>query len=408
VTTLVYLDSAASTVPAPEALEAMGRAAATHFANPASAHGPGAAAARALEQARADVAALLGAAPAEIVFTSGGTEADALGVAGAASCARGRHLVAGATEHPAVLRTIEALAGRGFRFTLVAPGPDGRLRPGDVAAAVEPDTAVVAVMLVNNELGTLQPVADIARAVAAARAGTPGRPPHIHCDAVQAAGLVPIVAAQLGVDSLAISAHKLHGPKGAGALWLRPGARIAPLWDGGRQERGLRSGTENLPAQVGFGVAAQLARAALRGGSGPGASDGAPARVGRLRDQLEGEIAHLVPEARPTVPAGAPRAPHIASVLLPDLPAEPLLHALESRGVIAAAGSACASKTRGPSHVLRAMGVPDSAAVLRFSLSRMSADADPGLAARALRQAVDEVAAVAQPARRARPGTRGA
>jgi cysteine desulfurase len=384
---MVYLDNAASTAPAPEALAAMTRAASELYANPSSAHAPGAAAARALEQARASVAALIGAQAADIVFTSGGTEADALAVTGAALCGRGRHLVASAIEHPAVLRTLEALGERGFRLTLVAPGPDGRVRTDDLIAAVEPDTALVAVMLVNNELGTLQPVAEIARALAA----LPGRrrPPHLHCDAVQAAGLVPVSVRALGADSVALSAHKLHGPKGAGALWLRPGARLAPLWDGGRQERGLRSGTENLPAQAGFAEAARLAAT----------SD--PGRIARLRDQLELEIAARVPGARPTVAPGTPRAPHIASVLLPDLPAEPILHALESRGVIAAAGSACASKTRGPSQVLQALGVPDTAAVLRFSLSRHTADDHPALAAQALREAADEVAAVANSGRRA-------
>ena len=387
---MVYLDNAASTAPAPEAMAALNRAAADLYANPSSAHAPGAAAARALEQARGAVATLIGAQAADIVFTSGGTEADALAVTGAALCGRGRHLVASAIEHPAVLRTLEALVERGFRLTLVAPGPDGRVRPADVVAAIEPDTVLVAVMLVNNEIGTLQPVAEIARALAALPA-VPGRPrpPHFHCDAVQAAGLVPVSVRQLGADSLALSAHKLHGPKGAGALWLRPGARLAPLWDGGRQERGLRSGTENLPAQAGFAEAARLAAA----------SD--VARIARLRDQLEAEIAARLPEARPTVPPGTPRAPHIASVLLPELPAEPILHALESRGVIAAAGSACASKTRGPSHVLRALGVPDSAAVLRFSLSRHTGEDQPALAAQALRAAADEVAAVARPAKRA-------
>jgi cysteine desulfurase len=390
---MVYLDNAASTAPAPEVLAALTRTAGELYANPSSAHAPGAAAARALEQARGAVAALIGAQPAEIVFTSGGTEADALAVTGAALCGRGRHLVASAIEHPAVLRTLEGLVERGFRLTLVPPAPDGRVQPDDVVAAVEPDTVLVAVMLANNELGTLQPVAEIARALAALPAvegrPRPLRPPHLHCDAVQAAGLVPLSVRQLGADSLALSAHKLHGPKGAGALWLRPGARVTPLWDGGRQERGLRSGTENLPAQAGFAEAARLAAATDTG------------RIARLRDQLEAEIAARVPEARPTVAPGTPRAPHIASVLLPDLPAEPILHALESRGIIAAAGSACASKTRGPSHVLRALRVPDSAAVLRFSLSRNTADDHPMLAAQALRAAVDEVAAVVRPANRA-------
>ena len=378
---MIYLDNAASTRPAPEALSAMASAAAEHFANPSSAHALGAAAARALGEARAAIAGLIGGEAADVVLTSGGTEADALGVLGVAGVARGRHIVTTAIEHSAVLRSLELLEARGFRVTRVAPSPAGVVAAEDVLAAVEPDTALVAVMLVNNELGTVQPVAQVA---AGLRART-GKRPHLHCDAVQAAGLYSFSVRTLGADTVAVSSHKLHGPKGAGALWVRPGARVGPLWDGGRQERGLRSGTENVPAMVGFGRAAALARAA------------APelVRVAALRDRLEAEITARIPQARPTVPQGTPRAPHIASVLLPGLPAEPLLHALESRGVYAAAGSACASRTRGPSHVLAALGVPDDAAVLRFSLCRFTGEDEPARAAEALRDAIAEIAAVA-------------
>ncbi len=361
-----------------------------HFANPSSAHAFGAAAARLLEQAREEVATWLGARPAEILFVSGGTEANALAVLGAAAAGRGRHLVTTAIEHPAVLRSIELLAGRGFEVTRVAPAGDGRVRAADVLAAVRPDTALCAVMLVNNELGTLQPVAEIAAGLRAA-----GARAQLHCDAVQAAGLVALDVRELGVDTLAVSAHKLHGPRGAGALWVRPGARLAPLWEGGRQERGLRSGTENLPALVGFARAATLARSTR---------EGAALLAGR-RDRLEQEIAARLPRSSPTVPAGTPRAPHIASVRLPGLPAEPILHALEARGVQASAGSACATRTRGPSHVLQAIGVSEDAAVLRFSLARTTTDEEVVAAARALAEAVEEVAAVAQTfAGRARRG----
>jgi cysteine desulfurase len=381
---VIYLDNAASTRPAPEALEAMSAAAAEHFANPSSAHRLGAAAARALASARAAVAALVGAEPGEIVLTSGGTEADALGVLGAAGVARGRHVVTTAIEHSAVLRSLELLEGRGFRLTRVLPDGRGVVSAEAIAAAVEADTALVAVMLVNNELGTVQPVAQVAAALRARSDGA--RRAHLHCDAVQAVGLMPVNVRALGADTVAMSSHKLHGPKGAGALWVRAGARLAPLWDGGRQEQGLRSGTENVPAQVGFGRAAALARTALA----------AIGRVAGLRDRLEAEIARLVPGARGTVPAGAPRVAHIASLLLPGLPAEPLLHALEARGVYAAAGSACASRSRGPSHVLQALGIADDAAVLRFSLCRFTAEDEPSLAAAALRDAVAEIAPLAR------------
>jgi cysteine desulfurase len=379
---MVYLDNAASTPLVPEVMDALLRATVDLHGNPSSAHAPGAAAARALEAARTEVAALLRAAPAQLVFTSGGTEANALGVLGAAGAARGRHVVVTAIEHPAVLRNAELLATRGFALTVVPPERDGVVAVERLLAAVEAETALVAVMLANNELGTLQPVAEIARGLRAA-----GRKAHLHVDAVQAAGLVPLDGAALGADSLALSAHKLHGPKGVGALWLRPGARVTPLWDGGRQERGLRSGTENVPGCVAFARAAQLCREAMDGDV-----------VASRRDELETRIFEAVPEAGPTV-SGAARVPHIASVVLPELPAEPLLHALEARGVIASAGSACSTRTRGQSHVLRAIGVDEKSAVLRFSLSRLTTAADVARAAVALREAVDEIRPVARQAR---------
>jgi cysteine desulfurase len=376
---VIYLDNAASTRPADEVIAAMAEAARAHFANPASAHAAGAAAARALEEARREVAASLDVEPEEIVFTSGGTEADALGVLGAARAARGRHVVVSAVEHPAVMRAAEALVSAGYALDLVAPEPNGLLRPEAVAAAVRPDTAVVAVMLVQNELGTVQPIAEIARALGPASK----RRPHLHVDAVQAFGLLRLRPRALGADTIALSAHKLHGPRGAGALWVRPGARLDPLWVGGGQERGRRGGTENLPALVGFGRAAALGRRAL--------DAGADVAVAALRDRLEAAAMAAVAGARPTV-TGAPRAPHIASLAFPGLPAEPLLHALEARGVLASAGSACASKTAGPSPTLKAIGLDDRTGVLRFSLSRETTPADVEGAAAALADAARELA----------------
>jgi cysteine desulfurase len=394
---MVYLDNAASTRPAPEVLAAVRAVEDAFFANPASAHGLGAGAARAVEAARDEVAAALGAQAAEIVFTGGGTEANALGLLGAARASRGRHVVIGGLEHPAVARSAERLAAEGFEITTVAPTPEGLVRAADLAAATRPDTAVVALMLVNNELGTLQPVAELARALAAAIPdGGRARRPHLHVDAVQAFGLLRVRPTALGADSLAISGHKAHGPKGIGALWLRAGARVIPLWDGGRQERGLRSGTENVAGCVGLGRAAALAVTAQ--------DEGAPAAIEKLRDRLEREIldavAPIVPGARRTV-TDAPRAPHIASLAFPGFPAEPLLHALEARGVYASAGSACASRTRGSSAVLKAIGIDDDTAVLRFSLARTTTAAEIDAAVDALRGAVEEISPLAnRPARR--------
>jgi cysteine desulfurase len=382
---IVYLDNAASTPPLPEVLAAVTHAMTDLYANPSSAHGLGAAAARALEQARGEVAGLLRAQPSEIVFCGGGTEANALGLLGAAALARGRHMVVSAIEHPAVLRSAESLVSKGWELSKVAPAPNGRVTVESVMAALRPDTAVLAVMLANNEIGTLQSVAEIGRALRAA-----GRKLHFHVDAVQFAGLVPLDVQALGADSLAISGHKLHGPKGTGALWLRKGARVAPLWDGGRQENGLRSGTENLPGWVGLGRAAALCQQSPQAGEA----------VAALRDRLESQIMEAIPEARTTIPATTPRAPHIASLLLPGLPAEPLLHALEARGVYASAGAACSTRAHGPSHVLVAIGISERDAVLRFSLSRLTSESDVKVAALALREAVDEIASVVKLRRR--------
>ena len=390
---MIYLDNAASTRPAEEVVVAMSQAAREQFANPAAAHTAGAAASRALEAARTEVAQALDVEPEELVLTSGGTEADALGVLGAARAARGRHLVVTAFEHPAVMRAVEALLAEGFTVDRVAPGPDGVVTAEAVVAAVRPDTAVVAVMLVQNELGTIQPVAEIARRLAPA-----ARRPHLHVDAVQGFGLIRLRPRALGADTVALSAHKLHGPRGAGALWIRRGARLHPLWVGGGQEGGRRGGTENLPAAVGFGRAARLARQALDAGVGEA--------VAALRDRLEQAAVAAVPGARQTV-TGAARAPHIASLAFPGLPAEPLLHALEARGVLASAGSACASRVAGPSPALKSIGVGDRTGVLRLSLSRETTAADVDGAVAALADAAREVSggATAFPlANRARHG----
>src|SRR5450631_848271 len=374
----VYLDNAASTPPSPEVVEAVARAMREHYANPSSLHALGAAAARALASAREEVAQLIHAEPDEIVFTGSGTEANALGVIGAA---RGRHVVISSIEHAAVFNSARALIDEGFAVDEVVPQKGGCLTVDAVVAAVKPETSVVAVMLINNEVGTSQPVADIARALRAL-----GRRIHFHVDAVQFAGLEPLDVRTKGADSIAISSHKLHGPKGIGALWLRKSKRVSALYEGGGQEQGLRSGTENLPAAVGFGVAARQAREVGKQ---------AAMRVRELRDQLEAAIFRAVPQAAPALPPSTPRAPQIAAVLLPGLPAEPVLHALETRGVFASEGAACASHSREPSRVQRALGIPTSSGMLRCSLSRLTTADAIETAAKALAESVAEVAKVA-------------
>jgi cysteine desulfurase len=379
-----YFDNAASTRPLPEVVEAMARTLRDHYANSSSLHGLGAAAARVLEAARDDVAALLHAEPGDIVFTGSGTEANALGLLGAARATRQRHVVVSAIEHAAVFDSAQRLAADGWQVSQVAPGQDGRVSVDAVLAAVQPETSVVAVMLVNNEIGTIQPIADIARGLRGL-----GRRLHLHVDAVQFAGLVPIDVRTKGADSIAISAHKLHGPKGVGALWIRRGKRLAPLYGGGGQERELRSGTENLAACIGFGVAARAAKG----------DAGAATHVRELRDRLESSVAACAPLAQPTVSTSTERAPHIASFLLPGLPAEPVLHALESRGVFASEGAACSSRAHEQSRVLQSLGVPRSTGGLRFSLSRFTTHDEVEQAARALAEAIAEVEKVVKPRR---------
>ena len=379
-----YLDNAASTQPLPEVIEAMATAMREHFANPSSLHGPGAAAARLLATAREHVAALVHGEPEELVFTGSGTEANALGLVGAARASRLRHLVVSSIEHAAVFNSARRLSDEGWQVTEVAPATDGCVTVEAVLAALRPDTAVVAVMLVNNEIGTLQPVADLARALRAL-----GRKIHFHVDAVQFAGIVPLDVRTKGADSIAISAHKLHGPKGIGALWLRRGARLAPLHGGGGQERDLRSGTENLPAAVAFGEAARQARK----------DGGAATRVAGLRDHFETLVFAKLAHAVPTVPLATARAPHIAGVLVPGLPAEPILHALEARGVLASEGAACSTRSHEQSRVLRALGVPASTGGLRFSLSRLTTLDEIERAAVALAESVAEIEKTVRPGR---------
>jgi cysteine desulfurase len=374
----IYLDNAATTQVAPAVAEAILACLREDFGNPSSAHRMGIGAARRVARARELLLAALGDEPGgagDVLWTSGGTEADALGVAGAARAraGRGKHIVVTAIEHPAVLGTAKLLEGEGFTTTIVPVAKDGTVSASAVADAVTAQTVVVACMLVNNELGTVQPVAEVARA---ARARRPDL--HVHCDAVQALGKIPVDVVALGADSVAVSAHKLHGPKGAGALWLRRGARVSPLWSGGGQQHGLRSGTENVPGIVGLAEAARLATGAL--------ADTA-ARAGALRDRLVAAVLAAVPGASLNG-AGAPRVPHIASLAFPGVPAEPLLHALEAKGVYVSAGAACASRGHGPSHVLKAIGLRDDVGTLRVSLAATTTAEEIDAATRIL---VDEV-----------------
>jgi cysteine desulfurase len=360
----IYLDNGATTRVdervAQVALEAMLDA----YGNPSSAHGPGAEAARRLARARAQVAAALGGSDDEILFTSGGTEANALAMLG--TTGRLVHVVVSGFEHPSVADAAKALHARGVAVTEVAPSSSGVVSAADFARAIRPETTLAACLWVQNELGTVQPVEAIARAVKE-------RAPrcHVHVDGVQAFGKLPVTVAGAPFDSLALSAHKIHGPKGVGALWLKRGVKLRPLVHGGGQERGLRPGTEGVPGIVALGLACELA-AAARVQSAP--------RMAAQRDRLWATIAAALPSAqRHGDPAQL--APHVLSLGLPGIPAEPLLHALSARGVYVSAGSACHARDKKPSATLRAIGVRDDVGTIRLSLSRLTTDDEVARAA---------------------------
>jgi cysteine desulfurase len=356
---MIYLDNNASTRLDPEVWAAMSAAAET-FGNPSSVHAEGQRARRAVEEARDEIAALMGAAPAEIFLTSGGTESNAMALFGSGAGRPGRIVISG-VEHPSVREPAARLAAAGHELVVVPPEPSGALDPGRVLDAVVPGTRLVSVMAANNEYGGVFPVAEIAD-------GARRRGALFHTDAVQAAGRLPVDARSWGVDLLSVSAHKLHGPKGAGALFVRRGVSLEAHTPGGGQEKRLRAGTENTLAIVGFGAAARLA-AARRGADAPA--------VERRRDALERGILERVPDAR-VIGAGIERLANTLAVLVPDAPGEALLIRLDLEGVAASVGSACSSGTLAPSPALLALGLSrhEARSVVRFSLSRDTTDAE--------------------------------
>jgi cysteine desulfurase len=340
----IYFDHNATTPVDPKVAETMTRVLTGEFGNASSVHHFGQRAKALLDDARSAVAALLGAESSEIVFTSGGTESDNFalrGVADAVEPTGRRHLVASSIEHEAVLMTLKALARRGWRTTLLPVDASGIVHPDALAGALADDTAIVSVMHANNEIGTVQPIADLAR-LAHARGAL------FHTDAVQSVGKIPVDVGALGVDLLSLSAHKFNGPKGAGALWIKRGARVTAMLTGGKHERNRRAGTENVPAIAGLGAAATLGAAKL--------AMEAP-RLAALRNRLEEEILARVPG---TAINGArePRVPNTTNIGFEGVEAESLLIALDLDGIAVSTGSACSSGTLEPSHVLRAMGLP--------------------------------------------------
>jgi cysteine desulfurase len=357
----VYLDHNATTSVAPEVLEAMLPYFAGEYGNAASIHTFGQRARAAVETAREQVAELIGARPQEIVFTSGGTEADNHAVFGIVNSWQishpksKAHLIASAIEHEAVLNACQSLETQGVAVTYMAVDQAGRVSPAALKDSLRPETSLISIMQANNELGTVQPMEEIGRIAKEADI-------YLHTDAVQSAGKIPIHVNDLAVDLLSISGHKFYAPKGIGALYIRGGTRVHQLLYGGHHQRGFRPGTENVPGIVGLGKAAEEARRRLAGDA---------ARISALRDRLETGLLQRVPHSRVNG-GGAPRTPNTTNITFYGIEGEALVIALDLKGLACSTGAACSSGAVEPSHVLTAIGLPpeEARASLRFSLGR--------------------------------------
>ncbi len=354
---LMYFDHNATTPLRREVWEAMHPFLTGAFGNPSSLHAEGRQAREAVEEARAATARILGASPEEIVFTSGGTEADNLAILGAAFARRhiGRHIITSQIEHPAVQGSCRFLETQGFRVTHLPVSPDGLFSPADLAKALTDETILVTLMHANNEVGTLQPIQECA-ALAHSRGAL------MHTDAVQSVGKIRTQVDELGVDLLSFSGHKVHGPKGVGALYVRRGVALAPILTGGPQEGGLRGGTEHVAGIVGLGRAAQLAMEDM---------SAEMTRVVTLRDRLEQGLIAAIPNVSVNG-AGAPRLPTTTNLSFRGVDGQSLVVALDLKGVATSTGSACSSGSLEPSHVLIAMGLSAEwlRGAVRYSLGR--------------------------------------
>ena len=352
---MIYLDNAATTPVCPEAAQAALEAMTAHFGNPSSTHAPGREARQMLASARETIASTLGAQPGEVTFTSGGSEGDNWAIRGACRAQRhkGRHIISSLTEHDAVRKSLDYMQSQGWEVTRLAPGPDGAVSVEAVAAALRPDTALVSLMLVNNETGTVTDIPAVARAIRAAGSGA-----LLHTDAIQAYMKIPFTVKSLGADVVTLSGHKIGAPKGVGAQYVRAGLRLPPLVLGGGQEEGRRSGTENMPGICALAAAAKAAKA----------DKDAPARMAALRQGIIDALSPALPDM--TVIGGG--APHILCLSLPGYRSEVLLNYLDAMGICVSKGSACKRGAR--SHVLEAMDLPAKVidGAIRVSLSRFT------------------------------------
>ena len=374
----IYLDNAATTRVSREVSQVVVDCMEKEYGNTASAHHLGISAERRVKEARAQLLAAIGdpeGVLGDIIWTSGGTESDALGVMGAARAhgRRGHHIIYSSIEHSAVRESIGRLCRGGWQASAIPVDADGVILLDALERLVGEETQVVALMLVNNEIGTIQPVAEAARRVRAIRPEV-----HVHCDAVQALGKIPVDVGALGADTVAFSAHKIHGPKGSGALWVKSAAQLDAMWGGGGHQDGLRSGTLNVPGIAGMGEAVRIAMAERVEHAARWAGFAhilvAAARAAGCKVRINGER--------------AARAPHVLSIAFRGVPAQPLLHTLESRGVLVSAGSACSERDRRPSHVLQAIDLGAEFGTVRLSFGRETTAADVEHAASVLSDAV--------------------
>jgi cysteine desulfurase len=360
----IYLDNNATTPVLPEVLEAMRPYFGEHFGNASSIHHHGQETRAAVERARDLVASLLGCRPAEIVFTSGGTESDNLAIAGLTST--GDHVISSCIEHHAVLNACKHLEDKGCEVTYVPVDGRGLVDPGDVRRALRPKTRLISIMLANNETGVLQPAEEIGKIAAEADV-------HFHIDGVQAAGKVAIDVKRIGCHALSISGHKMHAPQGVGALYVRAGTQLQPLFYGGRHERSRRAGTENVPGIVALGKAAELATHGLERGDDK--------KISSLRDRLQQGILAQI-EAAGVNGDGAPRVPNTSNIYFDHVEGESMVISLDLKGLAVSTGAACSSGAIEPSHVLIAMGLrrDRARASIRFSLGKQNTAHDIDLA----------------------------
>jgi cysteine desulfurase len=367
----IYMDHAATTPLAPEVLEAMIPYFSERYGNPSSLHSFGRETREAVEVARSEVAALLNAEPSEIYFTSGGTESDNLAIKGIArkNKKKGRHIITTSIEHPAVLEVCKALTKEGFEVTYLPVTREGLVEIGTVEEAVREDTILISVMHANNEIGTIQPLEEIGRLAGEKEI-------YFHTDGVQTAGKIPVDVNSLGLDAFSLSGHKLYGPKGAGALYIRKGVRIESIQQGGGHERGMRSGTENVPGIVGLGKAARIAKGNMAEES---------ERMSSLRDRMSGWV---LKEIEDSWLNGHPvkRLPSNLNFGFRYIEGESLLLYLDAKGVAASTGSACSSKKLAASHVLSAIGLSpvESHGSLRITLGMANTEEDADYACRAI------------------------